>query len=115
MSGPKQVMIDILGSTLYQPNTEEEMTEFPDPELLKGRIIVSTKPPKEYLEAVMTTSAIPPIKELEKEDSLEEQVEELVKDEFEEGWGQEHPGFCHDQAPHPPVDKDDTLVLLLQN
>jgi phosphatidylinositol phospholipase C delta len=106
-----EVMIDILGSTLYQPNIEEEMTEFPDPELLKGRIIVSTKPPKEYLEAVMMTSAIPPIKKLEKEDSLEEQVEELVKDEFEGGWGQEHPGFCHDQAPHPPVDKDDTLEV----
>jgi phosphatidylinositol phospholipase C delta len=108
-------MMDILGSTLYQPDTEEAMTQFPDPELLKGRIIVSTKPPKEYLEAVMMTSAIPPIKELEKKDVLEEQVEELVKDEFEAGWGQEHRGFCHDQAPLPPVDKDDTLVLLLQN
>lgn len=103
-------MMDILGSTLYQPDTEV-MTQFPDPELLKGRIIVSTKPPKEYLEAVMMTSAIPPIKELEKKDVLEEQVEELVKDEFEAGWGQEHRGFCHDQAPLPPVDKDDTLEV----
>jgi phosphatidylinositol phospholipase C delta len=106
-----EILMDILGSTLYQPNTEEAMTQFPDPELLKGRIIVSTKPPKEYLEAEMTTSAIPPIKELEKKDVLEEQVEELVNDEFEAGWGQEHPGFCHDQAPHPPVDKDDTLEV----
>jgi len=107
--------MDILGSTLYQPDTEEAMTKFPDPDKLKGRILVSTKPPKEYLEAVMTTSTIPPIKKLEKEDVLEEQVEELVKDEFEAGWGQEHPGFCYDQAPHPPVDNADTLVLLLQN
>jgi phosphatidylinositol phospholipase C delta len=106
-----EILMAILGSTLYQPNTEEAMTQFPDPELLKGRIIVSTKPPKEYLEAEMTTSAIPSIKKLEKEDVLEEQVEELVKDEFEDGWGQENPGFCHDQAPHPPVDKDDTLEV----
>ncbi|CAM6027244.1 unnamed protein product [Sphagnum balticum] len=67
-----EILMDILGSILYQPDTEEAMTEFPDPESLKGRIIVSTKPPKEYLEAVMTTSAIPPTKELEKKDALEE-------------------------------------------
>ncbi|CAK9222387.1 unnamed protein product [Sphagnum troendelagicum] len=49
-----EIMMDILGSTLYQPDTEV-MTQFPDPELLKGRIIVSTKPPKEYLEAEVSS------------------------------------------------------------
>ncbi|CAM6055525.1 unnamed protein product, partial [Sphagnum tenellum] len=54
-----EIMMDILGSTLYQPDTEV-MTEFPAPELLKGRIIVSTKPPKEYLEAEVS-SCVPNI------------------------------------------------------
>lgn len=37
------------GDMLYFPQTEP-MTEFPSPESLKDRILISTKPPKEYLD-----------------------------------------------------------------
>lgn len=38
------------GDILFYPGSES-MEEFPSPESLKQRIIISTKPPKEYLEA----------------------------------------------------------------
>lgn len=38
------------GDMLYTPS-DEPMKEFPSPEDLKNRIIISTKPPKEYLES----------------------------------------------------------------
>ena len=38
------------GDILFPP-TDEALKEFPSPESLKKRIIISTKPPKEYLEA----------------------------------------------------------------
>ena len=40
----------IFGELLYYPQTDP-LTEFPTPESLKGRILISTKPPKEYLES----------------------------------------------------------------
>ncbi|KAJ1380742.1 PLC-like phosphodiesterase, TIM beta/alpha-barrel domain superfamily [Sesbania bispinosa] len=40
----------IFGELLYYPQTDS-LTEFPTPESLKGRILISTKPPKEYLES----------------------------------------------------------------
>lgn len=41
----------VLGEALFYPPTDEPCKEFPSPESLKRRIIISTKPPKEYLEA----------------------------------------------------------------
>ena len=38
------------GDILFTPGSEC-LKEFPSPESLKRRIIISTKPPKEYLEA----------------------------------------------------------------
>lgn len=38
------------GDMLYCPQTQS-MKEFPSPEALKYRIIISTKPPKEFLES----------------------------------------------------------------
>ena len=68
------------------------MKEFPCPESLKGRIMVSTKPPKEYLES--QAEITPALQEkLEEEDTKEEKVEELVKDKAEEGWGEEVPEY----------------------
>jgi phosphatidylinositol phospholipase C, delta len=40
---------EIFGDMLYIPS-DEPMKDFPSPEDLKNRIIISTKPPKEYLE-----------------------------------------------------------------
>jgi phosphatidylinositol phospholipase C delta len=46
-----EMLLRILGQALYYPPTGEAPKEFPSPESLKGRIIVSTKPAKEYLES----------------------------------------------------------------
>jgi hypothetical protein len=87
-----QIIKQVLGKVLYFPETEEPMKEFPCPETLKGRIMVSTKPPKEYLES--QAEITPALQEkLEEEDTKEERVEELVKDKAEEGWGEEVPEY----------------------
>lgn len=41
---------ETIGAILFTPGSEC-LKEFPSPESLKGRIIISTKPPKEYLKA----------------------------------------------------------------
>ncbi|KAG0598386.1 hypothetical protein M758_12G068400 [Ceratodon purpureus] len=46
-----EMLTRILGESLFYPKTSDPLTEFPSPESLKKRIIVSKKPPKEYLEA----------------------------------------------------------------
>lgn len=42
------MVIETFGSSLFR--TESELKELPSPESLKTKIILSTKPPKEYLE-----------------------------------------------------------------
>lgn len=46
-----QMVTEVFGNILYYPETAAHMKEFPSPESLKNRVILSTKPPKEYLEA----------------------------------------------------------------
>ena len=41
------MITQIFGDLLYYPQTDR-MVEFPSPESLKGRIMISTKPPKEF-------------------------------------------------------------------
>ncbi|KAB1217613.1 Phosphoinositide phospholipase C 2 [Morella rubra] len=45
-----EMVTQTFGDILFYPGSES-MEEFPSPESLKQRIIISTKPPKEYLEA----------------------------------------------------------------
>ncbi|URE07537.1 zinc finger CCCH domain-containing protein [Musa troglodytarum] len=45
-----KMVMETFGDMLYYPDSES-LKEFPSPEALKHRIIISTKPPKEYLEA----------------------------------------------------------------
>ncbi|CAL9163621.1 unnamed protein product [Musa hybrid cultivar] len=45
-----KMVTETFGDMLYYPDSESHK-EFPSPEALKKRIIISTKPPKEYLEA----------------------------------------------------------------
>ncbi|KAH1062090.1 hypothetical protein AAZX31_02G241000 [Glycine max] len=45
-----EMIAQVFGDMLYFPH-EDPLTEFPSPESLKGRILISTKPPKEYLES----------------------------------------------------------------
>jgi len=46
----------VFGELLHYPQTDS-LTEFPSPESLKGRILISTKPPKEFLESSEKESA----------------------------------------------------------
>lgn len=61
---------------LYYPDCET-LEEFPSPESLKRRVILSTKPPKEYLESKSYKNG-----SLNAKDSNEE-----------EAWGKEIPDF----------------------
>ncbi|KAI4306829.1 hypothetical protein L6164_030074 [Bauhinia variegata] len=45
-----EMAIQVFGETLYYPETDS-LDEFPSPESLKGRILISTNPPKEYLKS----------------------------------------------------------------
>lgn len=74
------ILLRVLGEALFYPPTDEPCKEFPSPESLKGRIIISTKPPKEYLEA-------PPVgdkaaaKALAKEDKQDAKQSSPLKEE----------------------------------
>ncbi|PSR95059.1 Phosphoinositide phospholipase [Actinidia chinensis var. chinensis] len=70
------VVVNTFGATLFQPETE--LKELPSPESLKRKIIISTKPPKEYLESWR-----------DKNQDDQDEVEEDDKDESDEG-GEDH-------------------------
>ena len=73
--GPKfQMATQTFGDILFSPGSEC-LKEFPSPESLKKRIIISTKPPKEYLEA--------------KDVKENENGSSKGKAGDEEGWGRE--------------------------
>ncbi|KAJ4828028.1 hypothetical protein Tsubulata_035107 [Turnera subulata] len=72
-----EMVTQTFGEILFTPGSES-LKEFPSPESLKKRIIISTKPPKEYLEA----------KEIKEQDSQKGQA---APDE--EAWGKEVPGL----------------------
>ncbi|CAD6216523.1 unnamed protein product [Miscanthus lutarioriparius] len=46
-----KMVLEVFGDILYYPPDSNHLKEFPSPEQLKGRVLLSTKPPKEYLEA----------------------------------------------------------------
>jgi len=77
-------LTEVLGDTLYYPQTSDALSEFPSPESLKGRIIISTKPPKEQREASAVAKAALKdealLQELQKEDAQEESSTVLIKE-----------------------------------
>ncbi|KAL9421679.1 hypothetical protein AB3S75_034034 [Citrus x aurantiifolia] len=85
-----EMVTQTLGEILFTPGSEC-LKEFPSPESLKRRIIISTKPPKEYLEA----------KE-EKEKENDSQRGKGSADE--EAWGKEVPNL---KSLNSAYDKDD--------
>eukprot|EP00249_Psilotum_nudum_P023448 c28877_g1_i2 orf=370-2205(-) len=78
-----QVVTSTFGDILFYPDTEKELTEFPSPESLKGRILISTKPPKEYLKG---------------DKSAAEKVKVDENHKEEEHWGDEIFDFREQQA-----------------
>lgn len=68
-----QMITQTFGDMLYYHDSEK-CKEFPSPEELKEKILISTKPPKEYLEA---------------NDAKEKDNGEKGKDSDEDVWGKE--------------------------
>ncbi|KAI9100045.1 hypothetical protein K1719_024263 [Acacia pycnantha] len=74
-----EMVTEIFGEALYYPETDG-MAEFPSPESLKGRILISTKPPKEYLESEcssLTGQMDEPETDCKWQDESDEEVEDL--------------------------------------
>ncbi|KAJ4764184.1 Phosphoinositide phospholipase C [Rhynchospora pubera] len=88
-----KMVTEVLGNTLYYPDTEH-LKEFPSPEFLKNRIILSTKPPKEYLQAKT-------FKERDVEHS------DLKKKNEEAAWGREVPDLQAEIESAAAKDDDD--------
>ncbi|KAJ3682827.1 hypothetical protein LUZ60_013054 [Juncus effusus] len=72
-----KMVTEVFGEILYYPDAEH-LKEFPSPEFLKHRVILSTKPPKEYLEA---------------KSFKERDFEDDKKKSEENAWGKEVPDF----------------------
>ncbi|XP_027337978.1 phosphoinositide phospholipase C 6-like [Abrus precatorius] len=72
-----EMATQIFGDLLYYPQTDT-LTEFPTPVSLKGRILISTKPPKEFLESTQCDD-----KDNEKESAEEESSSPDLTDEPE--------------------------------
>ncbi|CAK8566484.1 unnamed protein product [Lathyrus sativus] len=93
-----QMVTQTFGDILFCPSSES-LKEFPSPDSLKRRIIISTKPPKEYLEA----------KEVQEKE--ESRKEKSLGDE--EAWGKEVPslrgGTISDYKQNSGDDDDDDL------
>lgn len=62
------MLSQVFGKMLFYPESEC-LKEFPSPEELKHRIIISTKPPKEYLEA-QNLKGGDPLKRKDSEDDV---------------------------------------------
>lgn len=70
------MVTQIFGEILFTPPVGESLKEFPSPSSLKRRIIISTKPPKEYKDV--------------KDDDVVQKGKSLGD---EEAWGREVPSF----------------------
>ena len=73
------MLTQTFGEMLFCP--ESDLKEFPSPEDLKYHIIISTKPPKEYLEA----------------QSFKANCSQKEKDSDEDVWGKEPSNLTDDQ------------------
>jgi len=61
-----QMVDDIFRGMLFRPNYSHQMKKFPSPESLKGKILISTKPPESL--------------ESQSQKVQEEEVDELLED-----------------------------------
>lgn len=90
-----EMIIATFGDVLYYPD-EQSMSEFPSPKFLMNRIIISTKPPKEYLTQSKS----------EKDDAAKEEDPQKIKDNNDgSGWGKEVPDFKSE------LESDDKVIV----
>lgn len=83
-----KTIMETFGPILYQPENAKGMKEFPSPESLKRRILISTKPPKEYLGAESSKVS----KQAEQKIGAQE-----IKAEKKSIWGEEISSFKHQE------------------
>ncbi|OQU92774.1 hypothetical protein SORBI_3001G408001 [Sorghum bicolor] len=91
-----KMVLEVFGDILYYPESKH-LQEFPSPEALKGRVMLSTKPPKEYLEAKGGTM---------KEREIEAQFKKGEREEA--AWGVEVPDI-HEEMQVANRNDDDLL------
>ncbi|KAF7849660.1 hypothetical protein BT93_L0417 [Corymbia citriodora subsp. variegata] len=99
-----EMATQIFGDTLYYP-TAEYLAEFPSPESLKNRIIISTKPPKEFLESKSSKdkSSISPTGTHSSEDEAGGKETPDSTSEFDSDYRSESDQDCEDtNASHRP-------------
>ncbi|XP_028069587.1 phosphoinositide phospholipase C 2-like [Camellia sinensis] len=78
------LVTETFGVTLFHP--ESDLKELPSPESLKKKIIISTKPPKEYLESDMKQKVnSKKVKASAEEEPRENEIQTDDKDELDEG------------------------------
>lgn len=97
-----QMVNETFGDTLFTPGSEA-LKEFPSPEFLKKRVIISTKPPKEYLEAKKV--------EANKVDAKENDSQKGKTGSDEEAWGKEVPNLKGVNRGHEKVCVDIGFLL----
>ncbi|XP_009790378.1 phosphoinositide phospholipase C 4 [Nicotiana tabacum] len=90
-----QMLTETFGEMLFVPESDS-LKECPTPEELKHRIIISTKPPKEYLEASASTTA-------SKERRNSSQRSNCSEDDV---WGTEPSSLTADQDENEKSDSD---------
>ncbi|CAN6220039.1 unnamed protein product [Urochloa humidicola] len=98
-----KMVLEVFGSILFYPDTDH-LSEFPSPEELKGRVLLSTKPPKEYLESKVGSI---------KEGDADLHPGKGASDDA--AWGKEVPDFHteiqsakkHDDSEHQKDDDED--------
>nr|ACL52813.1 unknown [Zea mays] len=91
-----KMVLEVFGDILYYPESKH-LQEFPSPEALKGRVMLSTKPPKEYLEAKGDTM---------KEKEIEARIKRGEREAA--AWGVEVPDI---QDEMQVADKDEDELL----
>ncbi|KVI04836.1 C2 calcium-dependent membrane targeting [Cynara cardunculus var. scolymus] len=87
-----KMVTETFGEMLFAPDAES-LGEFPSPESLKRRIIISTKPPKEYLKS--------------KEANPKGNASQRENDSSAEAWGGEIPSFKSRSVAESKDDLDD--------
>lgn len=92
------MLSQVFGKMLFYPESDC-LKEFPSPAELKYRIIISTKPPKEYLEAQTVKDS--------ESSSLKR------KDSDEDVWGMEPSSLTADQEDEDKVNRTWILFVLV--
>lgn len=107
--GDGQITTRVLGSLLKIPDENEKFTEFPSPESMKERIVISTKPPSEYLKGKKQSEALG--KQANKAETVAQKLglkkknpSQKAKGKENFDWGDEVGGF---EGTGPEDDDDD--------